>query len=88
MTLRLPTTLATDSDAAAVAALNRCYGRPSYLGDDAYVGAHFASQARSPVLDQEVTTRERAANFAGRHSKRVVGLLLRLRAVGPAVALW
>ncbi|MFC9838857.1 DUF6308 family protein [Rhodococcus sp. NPDC127530] len=40
MTLRLPTTLATDSDAAAVAALTRYYDRP-YLGDDAYVGAHF-----------------------------------------------
>ncbi|MGV9871043.1 DUF6308 family protein [Rhodococcus koreensis] len=42
MTLRLPTTLAADSDAAAVAALTRYYGRP-YLGDDAYVGAHFDS---------------------------------------------
>ena len=42
MTLRLPTTLATDSDAAAIAALTRYYGRP-YLGDDAYVGAHFDS---------------------------------------------
>ena len=40
MTLRLPTTLATDSDAAAVAALTRYYDRP-YLGDDAYVGAYF-----------------------------------------------
>ncbi|QYB04237.1 hypothetical protein I1A62_45410 [Rhodococcus sp. USK10] len=39
MTLRLPTTLATDSDAAA---LTRYYGRP-YLGDEAYVGAHFDS---------------------------------------------
>ncbi|MGV9866310.1 DUF6308 family protein [Rhodococcus koreensis] len=42
MTLRLPTTLVTDSDAAAVAALMRYYDRP-YLGDDAYVGAHFDS---------------------------------------------
>ncbi|RYF87837.1 MAG: hypothetical protein EON95_21265 [Caulobacteraceae bacterium] len=42
MTLRLPTTLSTDSDAAAVAALTRYYDRP-YLGDDAYVGAHFDS---------------------------------------------
>ncbi|MFV9454765.1 DUF6308 family protein [Rhodococcus sp. NM-2] len=42
MTLRLPTTLATDSDAAAIAALTKYYGRP-YLGDDAYVGAHFDS---------------------------------------------
>ena len=42
MTLRLPTTLATDSDAAAIAALRRYYGRP-YLGGDAYVGAHFDS---------------------------------------------
>ncbi|MGW5148205.1 DUF6308 family protein [Rhodococcus koreensis] len=43
MTLRLPTTLATDSDTAAVAALTRYYGRP-YLGDDAScVGAHFDS---------------------------------------------
>ncbi|PBC47501.1 DUF6308 family protein [Rhodococcus sp. ACPA1] len=42
MTLRLPTTLATDSDAAANAALTKYYGRP-YLGDDAYVGAHFDS---------------------------------------------
>ena len=40
MTLRLPTALATDSDAAAVAALTKYSGRP-YLGDDAYVGAHF-----------------------------------------------
>ncbi|WP_009475336.1 hypothetical protein [Rhodococcus sp. JVH1] len=39
MTFRLPTTLATDSDAAAIAALKRYYGHP-YLGDDAYVGAH------------------------------------------------
>ncbi|WP_244163407.1 DUF6308 family protein [Rhodococcus koreensis] len=31
-----------DLDAAAVAALNRYYGRP-YLGDAAYVGAHFDS---------------------------------------------
>ena len=38
--MRLPTTLVTDSDAAAVAALTRYSGRP-YLGDDAYVGAHF-----------------------------------------------
>ena len=36
--MRLPTTLATDSDAAAIAALTKYYGRP-YLGDDAYVGA-------------------------------------------------
>ncbi|WP_237720458.1 MULTISPECIES: DUF6308 family protein [Rhodococcus] len=42
MTLRLPTTLATDSNVAAVAALTGYYGRP-YLGDDAYVGAHFDS---------------------------------------------
>ncbi|ELB91867.1 DUF6308 family protein [Rhodococcus opacus] len=42
MTLRLPTTLATDSDAAAIAALTKYYGRP-YLGDDAYVGAQFDS---------------------------------------------
>ncbi|MFD7011435.1 DUF6308 family protein [Rhodococcus jostii] len=42
MTLRLPTTLATDSDTAAVAALTKYYDRP-YLGDDAYVGAHFDS---------------------------------------------
>ena len=40
MTLRLPTTLATDLDAAAIEALTKYYGRP-YLGDDAYVGAHF-----------------------------------------------
>lgn len=40
--MRLPTTLATDSDAAAVAALTRYYGRP-HLGGDAYVGAHFDS---------------------------------------------
>ncbi|WP_009473464.1 DUF6308 family protein [Rhodococcus sp. JVH1] len=38
--MRLPTTLATDSDAAAIAALTKYYDRP-YLGDDAYVGAHF-----------------------------------------------
>ncbi|WP_237724077.1 MULTISPECIES: hypothetical protein [unclassified Rhodococcus (in: high G+C Gram-positive bacteria)] len=37
MTFRLSTTLATDSDAAAIAALKRYYGHP-YLGDDAYVG--------------------------------------------------
>ncbi|WP_230990397.1 DUF6308 family protein [Rhodococcus oxybenzonivorans] len=42
MTLRLPTTLATDSDAVAVEALTKYYGRP-YLGDDAYVGAYFDS---------------------------------------------
>lgn len=42
MTFRLPTTLATDSDAAAVEALTRYYGRP-YLGDAAYVGAYFDS---------------------------------------------
>lgn len=42
MTLRLPTTLATDSDAAAIEALTKYYDRP-YLGDDAYVGAHFDS---------------------------------------------
>ncbi|BAH55490.1 DUF6308 family protein [Rhodococcus opacus] len=42
MTLRLPTTLATDSDTAAIAALTKYYDRP-YLGDDAYVGAHFDS---------------------------------------------
>ncbi len=42
MTFRLPTTLATDSDAAAIAALTRYYGRP-YLGEGAYVGAHFDS---------------------------------------------
>ncbi|WP_257016003.1 DUF6308 family protein [Rhodococcus sp. ACS1] len=40
MTFRLPTTLAMDSDAAAITALTRYYDRP-YLGDDAYVGAHF-----------------------------------------------
>ncbi|UZG60393.1 hypothetical protein [Rhodococcus opacus] len=42
MTLRLPITLATDSDDAAIAALNRYCGRP-YLGDEAYIGAHFDS---------------------------------------------
>ena len=42
MTLRLPTTLATDSDAAAIEALTKYYDRP-YLGDAAYVGAHFDS---------------------------------------------
>ncbi|WP_249354700.1 DUF6308 family protein [Rhodococcus sp. USK13] len=41
-TFRLPTSLATDSDAAATLALTRYYGHP-YLGDDAYVGAHFDS---------------------------------------------
>jgi hypothetical protein len=46
MTLRLPTTLATDPDAAAIKALTKCYDRPylgPYLGDDAYVGAFFDS---------------------------------------------
>lgn len=42
MTLRLPTTLATDSDAGASLALTWYYGRP-YLGDKAYVGARFDS---------------------------------------------
>ena len=42
MTFRLPTTLATDSDTVAIAALTKYYDRP-YLGDDAYVGAHFDS---------------------------------------------
>jgi len=42
MTLRLPTTLVTDSDTPAVAALTRYSDRP-YLGDAAYVGAHFDS---------------------------------------------
>lgn len=41
-TLRLPATLATGSDAAAVAALTKYYGRP-YLGEGAYVGAQFDS---------------------------------------------
>ena len=40
--MRLPTTLAADSDAAAVAALSRYYDRP-YQGDGAYVGAYFDS---------------------------------------------
>ncbi|QZS53004.1 hypothetical protein [Rhodococcus opacus] len=39
---RLPTSLATDSDVEAALALTRYYGRP-YLGDGAYVGAHFDS---------------------------------------------
>ncbi|WP_241031902.1 DUF6308 family protein [Rhodococcus koreensis] len=42
MTLRLPTTLATDSNAAAVTAPTKYNDRP-YLGDNAYVGAHFDS---------------------------------------------
>ena len=42
MTLRLPTTLVTDSNTASVAALTKYYDRP-YLGDAAYVGAHFDS---------------------------------------------
>ncbi|UNN05021.1 hypothetical protein [Rhodococcus opacus] len=50
MTLRLPTTLATDSDAAAVAARTKYYGRP-YLGDKASVGSHFDS--RSSKGDRE-----------------------------------
>ena len=42
MTFRLPFTLASDSDTAAIEALTKYYDRP-YLGDDAYVGAHFDS---------------------------------------------
>ncbi|WAM18958.1 hypothetical protein [Rhodococcus sp. JS3073] len=39
MTFRLPTTLATDSDAAAIAARMKYYDRP-YLGKEANVEAH------------------------------------------------
>ncbi|MEU2005189.1 hypothetical protein ACH47B_29190 [Rhodococcus sp. NPDC019627] len=62
MTFRLPTTLATDSDAAAVAALNRYYDRP-YLGDDAYVVAHFDSWSSRPknmFEPTELTTMDHA----------------------------
>ncbi|WP_257890405.1 hypothetical protein [Rhodococcus sp. USK10] len=54
MTLRLPSTLATDSDSAAIAALNRYFGDP-HLGGDAYVGAHFDSWSSTGDRAEEAT---------------------------------
>jgi len=72
MTLRLPTTLATDSDAAAGTALTKCYGDP-YLGEDAYVGAHFDAWSSTPgnmfepkepnTMNHEPMTQERREAF-------------------------